>query len=422
MPNRRLAPPLKQLDDFVLTDFKVHHLDNGIPVYEINKGTQEILKLEVIFFAGRWYEDKQLAARATARLIKEGTSTLSSAEIAETIDFYGGTFRTSSNMDTSSVTLFCLTKHFEKLLPLLKEVLVNPSFPEKELKTYVENQNQRLKVELTKNEVVAYRELTSAFFGNDHPYGYNSSPEMYRALETKDLQRHFANQYISENCHIILSGKTSPEILSNLNAYLGKSIASGQIRSFDHVLQPYLEKKIELDIPGSVQSAIRLGQIAVGRKHEDYPGLFVLNTILGGYFGSRLMSNLREDKGYTYGIYSSIDSLLRSSYLYVGSEVASEVTSQTLDEIYKEFRTLRENPIPEKELQKVRNYMMGVILNSLDGPFNVAAVIKTLILENVDTSFLDNLLKKIQTVTPAELQILAQKYLREEDMYEVIVR
>ena len=217
MPDRSQAPLIKQVEQITLPEPKIHHLDNGIPVYEINKGTQNILKLELVFNAGRPFEQKKLAARSTASLIKEGSINYNSSEISEIVDYYGGTLSTPYNLDTSNIVLYSLTRYFEKLLPILAEVLVQPTFPTEELETYIKNNKQRLQLDLKKNDVIAYRQITEYIFGKTHPYGYNSYPETYEALNREDLLLHHQRNYTQENCSIFISGKSTPEIISLIN-------------------------------------------------------------------------------------------------------------------------------------------------------------------------------------------------------------
>lgn len=421
MLNRKIPPPIREIRNLVLPEPAIHYLDNGVRVYETNMGTQEILKLEVVFHAGRPYEHKHMVARATARLLREGTLHMSAADIAETIDFYGGTISTPVNLDTANVILYSLTKHFDKLLPLLAEILYEPSFPEQELQTFIENNRQRLLVELRKNDVIAYRKITELIFGEDHPYGYNSVPETYTALTRDDLLRHHRDFYTSDNCTLFLSGKIEPHILPMINQYLGQK-SSARNPVLPHLPEPPIPpRKLVIPNPDTVQTAIRIGRRLFNRQHPDYAGLYVLNTILGGYFGSRLMTNIREEKGYTYNIYATIDPMEFDGYLYIASEVGNEFVEKTLTEIYNECQLLCEEPIEEDELGMVRSYLMGTYLNMIDGPFNVSELIRTLVIDQVPLSHFHQLVETTRMITAAELQALARQYLRREELCEVIV-
>ena len=400
----------------------VHRLDNGIPLYEVRMGVQDVLKLEVVYQAGRPYEATPLASRATASLLREGAGGYSAADIAEIVDYYGGTLTSQGSLDHITVTLYCLTRHFDALLPLLAALLTSPVFPEDELQAFIERNKQRLQVDLTRNDIVAYRLITERLYGPEHPYGYNSTPEMYEAIRRDDLLRHFNDHLTAANCQIFFSGKTTDDLVEKINASLGGATPPGSPSS------PRLEgmgapsgKLHQPHTADTVQTAIRIGSRLFDRKHPDFNGFYVLNTILGGYFGSRLMTNVREEKGFTYNIYSSLDSMQFDGYFYVGTEVGNEFAWQALEEIYREMNILRNEPVDKDELAMVRNYLMGNFLTMLDGPFNQSEIVRTCLSEDLPLESFENLIQTVQQIGPEELLRLANQYFEPDNMWEVIV-
>lgn len=414
-------PSVQEVEDLKVPRPKLWYLSNGAPVYETNMGTQEIVKLELVFFAGRPFERKKLAARATAPLMKEGTKTHSSAEIAETMDFYGATLAMPFGMDTSNVQLYSLTKHFDKVLPLLAGILSVPTFPQKEIDAFIHRNQQRLQVELTKNDVLAYRKFTELLYGKQHPYGYNSYPETYGQIKRADLVAHFEENFTAGNCLVFLSGKINPSIRRQLEEQLGKKMLQGERRSV-HLNEPVTgPENGKVSTADKLQKAIRIGRRMFGRKHEDYNGMYVLNTILGGYFGSRLMANIREKKGYTYSIYSSNDSMLFGGYFSVASEVGNEFVEDTIKQVYIEMEKLQTELIGPDELSMVRNYLLGTMLTNLDGPFNIAGVVKTFAKEGMPLSSFEDMVETIKNIKAEELRNLARKYFGKKEMVEVVV-
>lgn len=420
MLDRTTAPPIQNIHKIKLPTPVRYELDNGIPVYETNIGTQEIVKLEIVFNAGRPYEKVQLAARTTASLLKEGTRQYSAATIAEQIDFYGGTLSIPINLDTSNIVLYSLNKHFAKLLPILSDMLRNPLLPENELAAIKQRNVQRLQVDLTKNDVVAYRQITEHIFSVEHPYGYNSLPETYEQLQRADLIDHFKSNYVANNCTLFLSGKIAPGFRQLLNMFFGQ-MGSGTVHRNDMSVAVITPRTVKYNLPDSMQTAIRIGCKMFNRQHTDYYGMYVLNTILGGYFGSRLMANIREDKGYTYNIYSSLDVMHHDGYFYVGTEVGNEFVEQSLQEIYHEFNVLQTELIGPDELTMVKNYLLGTLLTLVDGAFNISEVIKTQVIEELPENYLIQLVNSIKTINAQDIQRLAQQYLRKENMWEVTV-
>jgi len=419
MIDRKIAPPIKRIQKLHLPKSKKIRLSNGIPVHIINMGTQEVSKLQLVFNSGRPYEKKKLISKATSRLLKEGTTSLSSADIAEQIDFYGATLSTPTNLDNSNLVFYTLNKHFKTLIPLVADLLLAPSFPQEELDTYLENSRRRLQVDLNKNDIVAYRKITEFIFGKEHPYGYNSNIRAYSSVKRNDLVNHFQKHYNARNCQIFISGKITDEILKLLDQYLGQLPVGRKSRLPKFKLTTETPQKRHIEIPNSMQTAIRIGKRVIGRTHPDFAGFTVLNTIFGGYFGSRLMMNIREDKGYTYNIYSTQDTMLHDACFYVATEVGNEFTEKAKKEIYKEINILQNDLVPNEELEMVRNYMLGNMLNMVDGPFHVADVIKTMILNKMPFTDFDKLIDTVNTITAQELRDLAQKYFTTDDMWEV---
>jgi predicted Zn-dependent peptidase len=397
------------------------HLDNGIPVYVTSMGTQDVIRLEVVFDAGRPFEEKGLVSRATAALLKEGTRRHNAAEIAEALDFFGASLSQPFHLDTGNMVLYCLLRHFESVMPLFTEMLDSPVFPEDELQAFIRRNQKALKTDLAKTDVVAYRMVTEKIFGEDHPYGYNSSLEMYDQLERADLISHFERTYGIDNCRIFLSGKVDAAVIRTLNRHLGQLSRTGKAVSRSIEVMAPASGHFSVDHPDAVQTAIRIGRRLFNRHHPDYSGFYVLNTILGGYFGSRLMANIREEKGYTYNIYSSVDVMKHDGSFYIGTEVGNEFTADTILQIREEMITLMEEPVDEEELSMVRNYMMGNFLSMLDGPFNVSEVVRALVNDELPFSYFSELVEKVSTIQAKELQELANKYLHPDDQWEVIV-
>ncbi len=421
MLDRKSPPAILEVLNLSLPRPELIHLDNGIPVYVLDFPGQEILKIEVVYRAGRPEERKRLAARATSKLLREGTHTRSAAEIAEHFDYYGGSISVPPHLDTSNFILFSLSKYAHELIPVFAEVLQQPSFPEAELETFCRTNVQELQIDLEKVEVLAYRSITELIFGEQHPYGYNSVAEDYANLTRQDIVQHFETWYTPSNCTIFASGRIDTDVLGLLNQYFGQSRVSGLVPVFEPTFAVFKPRKVHLTQPASLQTAIRVGRRLFGREHPDFNGVFVLNTILGGYFGSRLMMNIREKKGFTYNIYSTADAMLRDGCFYIATEVNKDKAAATLRAIVAEMKKLRQEPVSEDELAMVRNYLLGMLLNGLDGPMNISDVVRGLVVDELPWESYDVLVHTIRNITPEDVQQLAQKYLHPADFWTVTV-
>lgn len=427
MLNRAIAPKITDAIAFELKlpAYQKQVLKNGVEVYAIDLGTQDTLMVNWVFSAGNWYEEKNLVAAATNYLLKNGTSGRNAFAINEHFEYYGSYLNRNCQHETAEITLHCMSKHVGELLPVVTELITDSVFPENELEIFQKNMQQRLKVNLQKNDFVAGRLIDAYLFGEKHPYGKYSSLEDYPALQQHELKTFFSRYYQQGHCMIFVAGKL-PE---NINAQIERHFGSLPLRSLkdkaetiQHPINPAAEKKYSIiNDPNGVQGAIRIARNFPNRHHTDFQKVQVLNNIFGGHFGSRLMLNIREDKGYTYGIYSYLLNQIQESALVVSTEAGKEVSAATIEEVYKEMKLLREEPVEEDELQMTRNFMIGTILGDLDGPFQVAGRWKTLLLNNLDENYFYEGIRIMKTIGPKELQELANKYLRPEDFYELVV-
>lgn len=425
MTNRTISPDIKDATDFSirLPELERFTLDNGIPVYLMRAANQETIQLDVVFNAGSWYENEDLLAAATNYLLKNGSRRHSALEINETIEYYGAFVNRHCSTEFADLTLHCMASHAPKLLPVIREIITEASFPEEELSLYQQNMKQRLLVNLQKCDFVANRHIDTYLFGTYHPYGRTSSLLAYDALQRESLQGFHQKHYLFSQCRIFIAGNVSDEFLRQLNEQLGDRWSDGEpAQKKDFALQPSAEKKFRIDNdPNGVQGAIRIARLFPNRYHPDFPRMAVLNTIFGGYFGSRLMSNIREEKGYTYGIYSSLYNQRQSGAINIATEAGKEVCEATIQEIYKEMKKLCAQPVPEEELSLVRNYIIGSLLGDLDGPFQVIQRWKNLILGDLDEHYFYNNVQTIKSISAEELQQLAQQYYQPEDFYELVV-
>jgi predicted Zn-dependent peptidase len=424
-PDRKNPPQMKDAVDLTLSlkPYRLFTLDNGIPVYAVDAGAEEVLQLEIVFRAGNWYETENGIAAAANTLLKNGTSKRSAFEINEHFEYFGAYLNRNCYNETSNIILHCLTKHLPELLPVMQELITDSVFPQQELDIYRQNMQQRLEVNMRKCEFIAGRLIDEYLYGIEHPYGKYSTKEMYDRLDQQSLNQFHRQYYVNGHAMIFVAGVLPADLESSLNRFFGQlPLNRHPLPSIIHPVRPTIEKKhFILNDPAGVQGAIRLARPFPNRHHPDYKPAMVLNTLFGGYFGSRLMDNIREDKGYTYGIYSHIQNHIGETAWMVSTEAGREVCEATVHEIHHEMKRLREEEIPEDELMMVRNYLMGTILGDLDGPFQIIGRWKNLILNGLDDTFFYDTLRTIREITPEELNALAQKYLKPEEFYELTV-
>lgn len=418
--DRTTPPALQEIAKPNLLKANSYKTGNGVPVHYINAGSQEVLRIEFQFQAGIISQNQALVASTTNALLKEGSAKYSAKQIAELIDYYGAFYENDCGRDNASIALFCLTKHLDKLLPVIHSVITEATFPEKEFDIYRTNSKQQLSINNKKVNHVARNRFTEVIYGPTHPYGVYATENDYDKLNVSLLKNFYAGKYLPGNMRIMLSGMVSDDSLKLIDSYFGQTPAANQTVANAPAFEEIKPQRHVFEMENSMQSAIRIGKRLFNKLHPDYMGFQVLNTLLGGYFGSRLMSNIREDKGYTYGIGSSLASLLHDGYFFVSTEVGVDVTKNAVNEIFFEIDRLLHEPVSQEELELVKNYMLGSFIRSVDGPFALADKFNAIYDYGLGYDFYDKYMETIHHITPKDIMELAQKHLQRDSFTEII--
>lgn len=396
-------------------------LPNGAELYLIRRGTVPALKLELMFPAGRPYEKKNGLASATLQLIKGGTQKKSATKLAEGFDYWGSSINFDFYVDNCGIKVFVLEKYLPKVLPLFCEMLTTPSFPLSELKLYQRQQKEKLRSDESRGDVIAYRAFTEHLYGQMHPYGYNSTIESIDNIRQQDLFEHYQQHYDLCDCKIFLSGSFSDETMSMVHDTLG-TLPSTEVHSKLNKIQGHRPKPglFHIPKPEAVQSSIRIGRRLFTRGHEDYVPMYVLNTILGGYYGSRLMQNLREKRGLTYHIYSSLDTFKLDGYFLISTEVDKARSTVAIAEIFKELKRVQNKKINHGELKTIKSYLKGSFLNYFENVLAQSELVRSLTVEGGVEGYLQ-LLKGIDDIKADRLLEVANKYLHPKDLTLITV-
>lgn len=425
MPDRKTAPHIKDAVEYAIALKKpdVFTLDNGVAVYNVNAGTEEVVQIEWVFRAGNWYEKQKNISSATNFLIKNGTSNKTAYEINEFVDFYGAYLNRTCYNETAVVTLHCLTRQLEHILPVVQELFLDAVFPESELQIFKQNMKQKLAVNLQKCDFIAGRQIDEILFGIKHPYGVYSEMADYDLIDTIEIKKYYDQYYKNGHCIIFSAGILPANYAQLLNKFFG-SIPFNQVALDEpsHLIMPSEQKKFNVvNDENGVQGAIRIARPFPTRIDSDFPKVQVLNALFGGFFGSRLMNNIREDKGYTYGIYSFLVNHIHAGAWMISTEAGRDVCEATISEVYYEMEQLRNGDIDAEELLLVKNYLIGTLLGDLDGPFQIIGRWKNLILNGLDDSFFYKSVDTIKNISADELKELAKKYLNPDEFYELTV-
>ena len=417
---QRIQPPAFPVEKVVIPEVISFRLNNAVPVYLIEAGTEDIMRLEFTFRAGQVKEYLPLLASTTNMMLSEGSQNYSSEELNRLLDYYGVFLNLSAEKDRAGIVLFFLSKHIEKVLELGLEILFRPVFPEAELNSLMKKRLRWYLVNREKVQNLAIDQFFESAFGKHHPYGHQVAEQDFDRMNPALLTDFYSKYYTPDNMAIIISGKIHLKTTELLNKYFG-DITSKKIyiEDSEDIMKAEKRKKVHINKPGTVQSAIRIGSSTINKRHPDYHGLKILDSVLGGYFGSRLMKNIREEKGYTYGISSSVSSLDLTGYKVIFTEVSQKNCQKTIDEIYSEIRLLQSVPVKKEEMAVVRNYMSGEMVRIFDGPFALAESFKSVWEFGLDNSYYYRLAEKIKTIDPDEITELARTYYNIDELYQV---
>lgn len=417
---QRLQPPVFPVNAGIMIPTELISLSNGMPLFLIKSGTEDVMRIEFVFRAGIVYETVALVATSTNMMLSEGSLNYNAEELNSILDYYGIFLNFSAEKDTAGLTIYFLNKHIEKVLELMHEILFHPAFSDRELDTLLKKRLSWYRINKEKVQNLATDNFFESVFGSYHPYGRQVQESDFEVIKSSLLRDFHTKYYNPGGMTVIVSGMIPEKTIGLFERYFGE-LHLEKTSSTDSAapIEGSNEKKKFIEKKSALQTAVRIGSATINKRHPDYPGLKILNVILGGYFGSRLMKNIREEKGFTYGIHSSVSSLNLSGFKIISTEVGKKHTKRTADEIYKEIRMLQTLPVPKDELDVVRSYMSGEMVRMFDGPFALAESFKSVWEFGLDNNYFLNFMEKIRTITPDEIIRLAQLYYNIDDLYEI---
>lgn len=414
------TPPQIKIPEFLeITPAREEVLKNGLKLYTLQAEEFEVVRLTLVFHAGPVTQSAPFVAGATANLLAEGSTRLSGREIAERLDFYGSYFEVNLDRDYVYISFCALGKYIRQTLEMASEILLHPAFPEQEVATYRTKRRQQLAIERQKVDVQARERFVEALFGEEHPYGICYPEAEYDHLTREQLLDHYQRHYVASNALAVCSGHITEEAREAI-LELCEQFSAGE--PFTAPFPP-TESRREwfVERPKAVQSAIRIGRLLFPRNHPDFVGMQVVATLLGGYFGARLMHNLREEHGYTYGVMATMVNFEREGYFAIATQVGCEVTREALKEIFFEIERMRTEAVSEEELALAKNILTGEMMRILDGPFGIADVTIENVLTGDDNEAVNRNLQEIRTLSPERILHLAQRYLNPEELSTIVV-
>lgn len=418
---RDIAPEIRDFERFRFPMPETLTSDNGIRVYVIPGEKQEVTRTDVIFMHGSYDQRLKLQASATASAMCEATTGRTSAKVSEFLDFYGGWLQKSVSYHYTIFTLYAPNSSFGKLLPLFMELITSPRFGKKDLSLYKVKGKEEFKVKEERVDFMADRKFREVLFGS-HPYGLTASATDFGGLDTDSLKEYHRDYYAADSCSVVFSGCIGDAMTALLLNGLCSIKTGGDAASKAKEVpdDSGKERFSHVKKGGALQCAVRMGGTVINRDNPDYMQLTVLNTVLGGYFGSRLMKNIREEKGYTYGINSWVMGLRDAAYISISSQSAVDFTGPLIKEVFNEIDNLRNEKISGSELKTVKGYMQGELARTFDNRFTMADALVTMIINMVPMDYFDRKADAVNNASPETLLEIARKYLRPEEMFTVV--
>lgn len=412
MLNRNKAPEIKQIDKIDFVKPQIFDISEDVKLFFMKEVPNETARLDLYFDAGTIKGDQGVASFVNGMLLS-GTKEKTSVQINNEIDALGGFYESGISTENSVITIYSLRENLIPILKILQDAIQNLVFHEHEVEELINDRRQKFKVSMEKVSFIAQRAFQQRLF-SESIYGRVTNESDFDSVSTKKLVKFFNENYLNGLTKVVVVGDFPQDNIDEIIDLTG-AWASKIFTPFEKEIQN-LKGTVHVVKDGAVQSAIRIGRMLFNKKHEDYLDFLILNTLFGDYFGSRLMSNIREDKGYTYGIGTMVAELHETGYFLIATEVGKDVKDATLKEIQFEMERLQTELVGEAELELVKNYMLGQILKSADGPYSMMDLYMGVEPYDMDLDFYNKSIESINNIRPERIQELALKYLNWNQM------
>lgn len=412
MLDRRIAPPsrIPNIPELRRPDTEI--LPNGIEMSCFLSDDQSITDLELLFPAARYDAGSRQKEGLVYRMLSEGSREKTARQLADAISFLGASLEFSHHPDYDLLHISCLSRFFLPMLGILEEIWQSPVFPEKEWTTLQETQIRQHEVNLQKTSFLAARLMKEKLYSRELDYGYSTDPEFLSSIHRDEFPVLFDGMKSKGPALVLLAGHAGKDAVNRLRSWLLAFAECGAMnRETPAGLPPFSPGTFWAEKTGSNQTSLRMGHFSIDARHEDSARLSLTLEIFGGYFGSRLMSNIREDKGWTYGIYAQRVLNQRKPYLLVSCDVHAESSLLAVQEILREAAILQEEPVEADELEKVKNYMLGQFLSSITHVYGIAERYKSVWINGTSFSRIEENQRIIREAGAEDVQKMAGLYL-----------
>jgi predicted Zn-dependent peptidase len=413
MPDRTKQPPFQKTLNFQLREPVAHRLPSGATVFLLNGGDQEVLRLEFVFRAGKWFEPLPGLSHFSSVLLTRGTHRMTSHEIASRLEELGYHIEAGTGADYAYFTAYGLPYNFSEASEIIRQCLTEPSFPERELHQERDIYLQQLKVNREKTSYLASLLFRQQLFGREHPYASEPDPDQLASLTSRQVAEYFTTCYTYFDVFVTgkINSSTEKAVLHLVEQLTWKPHHCPQ-----RPIAPSPQKRVSQYKPEAVQASIRAGTCTITRLHPDFPHLLLATYLLGGFFGSRLMQVIREEKGLTYGIHAHIQSHKHAAVFSISADVNRAQADEAVEECFKQIKELREGKISTKELELAKNHFIGTLQNEMSNTFAHMERFKTRQLFGLPADYYSQLLQRIDSARWQDVASVVGEYLQEEEM------
>ena len=415
--SRKLFPNNSPIVNFEINTPEQFILKSGIPVFFYNYNDLKLVKFTILNNFNP-FENDPCVNYFVKKMLLEGCEKYNHTEIADIIDFYGADINITATPDANIISFTVLKEYFNYIFELLCEILKEPLFNEDRLE-YIKNKKiQELKIENTKNKTIAYKTFKKELF-EDCNYGYSLNEEDIKKVKVCDLKNNFS-QFWLNNTQIFITGDIDEKLLKNINKNIPDNLKfSNDSFLNDEIKLNHSRKIININKQDSEQVSMCLGHILI--NDENYQKLWCTIAFLGGYFGSRLMKNIRERNGYTYGISAQIVNYRYVKYLLIKTSAKKEFKEAIIEEIKKEITLLQNEKISEEELNGFKQYFLGNMLATFSNVFSDMVHSVTVKMLNFEEDYYQKLFETIKNISGEEINHIAKKYLNPDKFVQVFV-
>lgn len=421
MIDRKTAPQTELPTKLELIATEQTTTPSGVVIHSLYAPSADVVRVSLIFDVGSRHQNLPFLANTTVAMLAEGCQAKTSEQIAEHFDFYGIYYDASVDRDSTIITIAAASEFLVPALEMVRDMIAHPTFDEHDLELHKAKRREQMIIDNQKPATIARRNFVGALFGDDHPYGRTWDPDMIDPLTSDDLRAFHRQWFVASNMYVVSSGNVMGETIAQITNAV-ELLPRGE-KTVDQSIMLPTSEGLHRDIwrEGVTQSSIRMGCLMPGKSSIDFIPLQLLTTVLGGYFSSRLMQNLREERGYTYGVYAGLATLRYASYMAIQCEVASEVQADAIEQIKYEIRRLTTEKISSEELAMAKNTIIGELMRLVDGPFGIADITIENLQSGVADDYINTFLARISSTTSDELLALAARYFDPERLTQVVV-